>query len=233
MKCPHCNAEEPEGATECPACGFVFAKWKSAAAAVGSRPLTFRPARQESSPVVLYGGLAAAVMAYFFFFRTPHPEARGPAPAPRNSEAQAPAEGSGEAALQGSSEPAAPKAEGPEGYWRFEGKVIDMDTGLPLEGVEIEFYQGRSSAVSAFAATNSGGRYALAVPPRSEGGYSVGLQHYHFLAEYRTGSYEGVPEDVRIRTGCPPKGVERPENKGNGKEATVLNFALCPKSWKR
>ena len=87
--------------------------------------------------------------------------------------------------------------------------------------------------MSASAATNSGGRYAVAVPPRSEGGYSVGIRHYNFLSEYLTGSYETVPEEVRIRTGCPPKGVERPENKGNGKEVTALNFALCPKSWKR
>ncbi|MDE2510707.1 MAG: zinc ribbon domain-containing protein [Elusimicrobia bacterium] len=28
MKCPNCAAEAPEGATDCPACGLVFAKWK-------------------------------------------------------------------------------------------------------------------------------------------------------------------------------------------------------------
>lgn len=229
MKCPHCSAEEPEGVTECPSCGFVFAKWKSAAAAAQSRPSALRVSQEESSPVVLYGGLAAAAMAYFFFFRTPSQEARPPAPASAHAQEQAPAEGSDAPIPQA----AAPMAEGPEGYWRFEGKVIDMDTGLPLEGAELSFFQGRSSAVSASAATNPGGRYAVAVPPRSEGGYSVGIRHYNFLSEYRTGSYETVPEEVRIRTGCPPKGVERPENKGNAKEATVLNFALCPKSWKR
>jgi len=66
------EAEEPEGATECPSCGFIYAKWRAAQAGTNT-PVPVARKEEESSPVVLWGGLAAAVLAYVFFFRQPAP----------------------------------------------------------------------------------------------------------------------------------------------------------------
>ena len=122
MRCPSCHIEYPPETHECPKCGVVLAKWHS------GKPLTTPKLEGEerSSPIILYGGLALAVLGGIYYWRAP-----GGAPA-ETVHMQAPpppapaAPGGTEA-----SAPLAPEAPAQDG-WRFEGTVFNLRTGAPV-----------------------------------------------------------------------------------------------------
>jgi len=208
MKCPHCQAEEPEGATECPSCGFIYAKWRAAQAGTNT-PVPVARKEEESSPVVLWGGLAAAVLAYVFFFRQP-------APAPASEAAPRQAQ-TGPAAPAQAAEPV------PEGWWRLQGRVVDITRSKPVAGVLLVLKPGGARAV-----TDSNGLYQLSGAPIDGTNYVLDVTHPRFRPEHLSGSMDDVEHEYKARGGCPST-LDPETLSPRGGELVQRDFGLCPR----
>ncbi|MFA6584079.1 MAG: zinc ribbon domain-containing protein [Elusimicrobiaceae bacterium] len=76
MNCPHCHAENSDGAPECPSCGLIFAKWRKVQAEQVLPSGNAQPARVWEALVcylksrnLFYPFLLAFAPALFFAFR--------------------------------------------------------------------------------------------------------------------------------------------------------------------
>lgn len=209
MNCPNCATQHPDEAAECPKCGIVLAKWRSAQAS-GPKAAAQRPTG-DSSPVVLYGGFAAAVMAYWFFFRAP-----APAPAPRPAPA-------GESS-------AAAGSPGGAGLWKFQGAVLDLSSLTPAAGARVVFSPSDQPALDAYnAETDARGNYSLQVPEALKGvSYTARITHPDIQGGHIKGSAEEFPEERRNAMRC-PKNPPDDSLQGQAGATVTQDFLVCLK----
>ena len=182
MTCPNCAAAHPDDAVECPKCGIALAKWRAAQAS-GVKS-TFRQTEGESSPLVLWGGLGVAVLAYWFFFRAPAAPPSVPVTAASAAQAAAP-----------------PSA----GEWSFSGTVLDLKTLSPAAGAQITFYaSGEPSVPVATVLADDNGRYSLKVSETVKGGsYTARISHPSAQGSRLKGSADDTPRNAGVPCAVP------------------------------
>lgn len=207
MNCPNCSTPHPDDAAECPKCGIVLAKWRAAQAS-GAKS-TFKRPEGESSPLVLWGGLGVAVLAYWFFFRAPAPPPSAPVTAASAAEAASPPSASD---------------------WSFTGLVLDLKTLAPAAGAQVTFSASAEPAVPvATALTDDDGRYTLKVSESVKGGsYTARIYHPAIQGGHLKGSADDFPEDRRASMRC-PKNPADDSLRGQGGATVTQDFLVCLK----
>ncbi len=207
MNCPNCSAAHADDAAECPKCGIVLAKWRAAQAS-GVKS-TFRSQEGESSPLVLWGGLGVAVLAYWFFFRTPAAPSLPAGPAP--------------SAEQTASPPSAQE-------WKFTGLVLDLKSLVPVAGAQVVLAASAQPDLPVAAGvTEEDGRYAIKVPDSVKGGaYTARITHPKIQGGHFKGSADDFPEDRRATMRC-PKNPSDDALRGQGGSTVTQDFLVCLK----
>ncbi|MBI5210401.1 MAG: hypothetical protein HY927_10555 [Elusimicrobia bacterium] len=205
MKCPNCGDEHAPEIVECPKCGIVLTKWSSGTMTPGA--LLKADKETRSHPIILYGGLAVAVFAFWYSYRHPAAAPQGSEPGP------------------GASAPAAPGDGGEDipNPWRFQGVVLDVRDGTPVAAVKVSFSGGGKAYQ---AVTDGEGRYGRAVPALESGGYSAVLAHPDFKPQHLRGSLEGMSDEYRARVDC-SKDAEKEILTGKAGEPMAVDFLLC------
>ncbi|MBI5884328.1 MAG: carboxypeptidase regulatory-like domain-containing protein [Elusimicrobia bacterium] len=212
MRCPSCHVEYPPETHECPKCGVVLAKWHS------GKPLNTPrlEGEQRSSPIILYGGLALAVLAGIYYWRAPS----GAPVDTVQTQAPAPAAAAG-AEVSASVQPDVSVPEG----WRFEGTVFDLRTGTPVSNAQVDI---KAAGKVYRTITTPEGRYRRDVPALETGGYALTITHPGYRPEYIKGSPEAMAEEFRGRMDCSKQG-EGEVLSGKTGETTAADFMICPK----
>jgi hypothetical protein len=208
MNCPNCSTQHPDDAAECPKCGIVLAKWRTAQAS-GSKSAEQSPTG-DSSPLVLYGGFAAAVLAYWFFFRAPAPPTLPPRPATDSSTAAS--------------------ALGGAGLWSFKGAVLDLSSLTPAVGAVVIFAPSDQPTLNTYnAETDAQGNYSLQVPEALKGvSYAARITHSNISGAHIKGSAEDFPEERRQGMRC-PKTPPDDSLQGQAGSTVTQDFFVCLK----
>ncbi|MBI4676712.1 MAG: carboxypeptidase regulatory-like domain-containing protein [Elusimicrobia bacterium] len=206
MRCPSCQVDYPPETAECPKCGVALAKWH------GGKSLTTPRLEGEhrSSPLILYGGLAAAALGAVLYFRRP-------VPAPSSDAAAVPSAPAVTAVVE--------TGEAIPNPWRFEGVVADLRKASPVAGAKVDFIAGGKAYR---AATDEEGRYKREVPALESGGYAVSVTHPRYHPRYQRGTPDIMTEEFRGRVDCAQFGQQE-TMAGAAGETVQADFMICPR----
>jgi hypothetical protein len=207
MDCPNCSKPAPEGATECPACHLVFAKWKApapASTAIGSAPI-----KETAGGAGKWIGLVVLVVAALAY--------RHFSGAPVSEDAHAGSITAKEAAVaSGGIDGFKP----PSDHCGYGGRVMDAAAGIAIPGAKVY--------LDAYTATTGPTGHYRIIVRAMRGGCNAfpSVRHPAYQKNYWTRHFSGLDAGGRLAL----KNDDTPAARvaGEAGEVTVLNFSMFP-----